>query len=117
MFLKNRGKPNEIVFATLATSRLIPAFSGNTVLWGHWAMSVDLNERENWLANLINNPSNQDDDRRGREFWGAGIQYVFADGDLRQALDRNPHKWRFILDEANVVFTNGAVTIYQHQGG
>jgi hypothetical protein len=116
MFLKNRSRPDEIVFALPGTSRLIPAFSGNTVLWGHWAMSVDRKERENWLANLINNPSHQDDDRRGREFWGAGIQYVFADGELKQSLEQNPQSWRFILDEADVVFTNGAVTIYQHQG-
>jgi len=115
MFLKNQSKPDEIVFATVATSRLIPAFSGNTVLWGHWAMSVDRQERENWLANLINNPSKRDDEWRSREFWGAGIQYIFADGELKQSLDQNPHSWRFVLDEANVVFENGSVRIYQHR--
>ena len=34
-FLKERTKPDELVFATWQTSRLIPAYSGNTVLWGH----------------------------------------------------------------------------------
>lgn len=115
MFLKSGSKPNEVVFATPATSRLIPAFSGNTVLWGHWAMSVDCQERESWFAKLINNPLHQDDDQRGRVFWGIGIQYVFADGELKRAIDQNPQAWRFILNEANVVFENGFVRIYQHR--
>jgi len=115
MFLKNRSRSNEIVFTLPATSRLIPAFSGNTVVWGHWAMSVDRQERESWFANLIDNPGHLDDDQRGREFWGIGIQYVFADGELKQELDQNPQAWRFILDEANVVFENDSVRIYQHR--
>jgi hypothetical protein len=115
MFLKNRSKPDEIVFATMATSRLIPAFSGNTVLWGHWAMTVDLQERENWLENLASQPLSVDNDEKKREFWGAGIQYVFADGKLKQSLDQNPQTWRFILDEADIVFENGSVRIYQHR--
>src|SRR5205823_5402592 len=44
-FLSTHSDPNDVVFATIATSRLIPAFAGNTVVWGHWAMSIDLKER------------------------------------------------------------------------
>ena len=114
-FLKNRSRPNEIVFALPATSRFIPAYSGNTVVWGHWAMSVDRQERKIWFDKLFNEPSNANQDGKGREFWGIGIQYVFADGELKRAFDRNPQAWRFILDEANVVFENESVRIYQHR--
>jgi hypothetical protein len=114
-FLKNRSKPEGVVFATLETSRLIPAFAGNTVLWGHWAMSVDFKEREKWFENLFDEHANWDDPRRGREFWGTGIQYIFADGSLKQSLEQKPEEWRVILGEADKVFANGSVVIYRHR--
>src|SRR5205085_9798690 len=46
--LKSVSSPNDVVFAEPATSRLIPAFSGNTTIWGHWAMSVDYENRRRW---------------------------------------------------------------------
>ena len=114
-FLKDRSKPNEVVFATPATSRLIPAFSGNTVLWGHWAMSVDYKAREKWFANIFGQELNWDDDRRTREFWAAGVKYVFADGVFKRSLEDHPLAWRGILKETDKVFENGSVAIYQHR--
>jgi hypothetical protein len=114
-FLKDNSNPNETVFATLATSRLIPAFSGNTVLWGHWAMSVDLKERKEWYANLFDQQANWDDERRGREFWAGGIQYIFADGAFKESLETSPQAWRVILKDADKVYANGSVVIYQHR--
>ena len=114
-FLKNRSNPDEVVFATPATSRLIPAFAGNTVLWGHWAMSVDFQERTRWVENLFDEHANWDDPRRGREFWGTGIQYIFAAGGLKQSLEQEPKEWRIILGEADKVFANGSVVIYRHR--
>ena len=43
--LNRRSKPVDIVYASLQTSRFIPAFSGNTVLWSYSAMSVDFDDR------------------------------------------------------------------------
>jgi hypothetical protein len=115
-FLKERTKPDEVVFASRATSRLIPGFSGNTVVWGHWAMSVDAKERAAWLQNLFQGQQNWDDDRRPGEFWGTDIHYIFADGDMDQRLKQNPPEWRIILKESDVVFSNSSVMIYQHRG-
>jgi hypothetical protein len=108
---------DQVVFATLETSRLIPAMSGNTVVWGHWAMSVDFRERESWFTSLFNERSNWDDDQRSREFWGTGIQYIFADGMLKQSLEERPSEWRVILKDADAVFTNGSVAIYKRRDG
>jgi len=116
-FLKTNSKANEVVFASTETSRLVPAYSGNTVLWGHWAMSVDFKEREAWFNNLFHGQPNWDDGRRAGEFWGTGIQYIFADGDLQNWVKQNPPEWRVILNEADVVFTNRLVTIYKHRSG
>jgi len=114
-FLKNKSRPDDVVFATYDTSRLIPAFSGNTVLWGHWAMSVDLAEREGWNAHLFNDNPNWQDKQRSREFWGTGIQYILADGNLRESIEQNPDMWRVILDDADKVFVNSSVVIYKHR--
>jgi hypothetical protein len=116
-FLKDNSRPNEVVFATYDTSRLIPAFSGNTVLWGHWAMSVDLEEREQWNAHLFNESPNWQDRQRSRDFWGTGIQYILADGDLRESIEQNPDMWRVILNDADKVFVNTSVAIYKHRTG
>jgi hypothetical protein len=116
-FLKDKSKPSEIVFATYDTSRLIPAFSGNTVLWGHWAMSVDLKERQQWDAALFNSNSNWQDIRRSSDFWGTGIEYIFADESLRKSIDHYPDMWRAILSDADIVFANHSVTIYRHRTG
>jgi hypothetical protein len=116
-FLKHRSKPREVVFASLETSRLIPAFSGNTVIWGHWAMSVDQKEREHWIALLLDKDSNWQDSQRSSDFWGTGIQYIFADGNLRKSIEHNPYLWWVILSDADRVFANTSVTIYKHRTG
>jgi len=108
--LKQHSKPNDVVFAGVPASRLIPVFSGNTTLWGHWAMSVDREERVRWLANLLDNV---DDANRSRQFWSDDIQFIFADGVTKQSLERSPFRWGAILRDAPKVFENRSVVIYQ----
>ena len=116
-FLKTQTKPSDVVFATVETSRLIPGLAGNTVVWGHWAQSVDLAERQIWVTNLFNAHADWTDPARGREFWGTNIQYIFADGSLKQFLEQGRSRWQVILNEADVVFTNRSVAIYKHRSG
>ena len=116
-YLKQTSQPDQIVLASIATSRLIPAYAGNTVVWGHWAMTVDLEQRREWYARLFNKPQNWDDQQRATEFWNSGIQYIFADGNLRQVMVRNPWKWQVILKDTDEVFHNGTVVIYKHRSG
>ncbi len=113
-FLKQHSKPNQIVFATLETSRFIPGYAGNTVLWGHWAMTVDYEVRRAWSNELL---THQDwtDENRGKRFWGSGIAYIFADGDLKKDIQRDPWKWQGILKDADEVFHNDTVMIYKHR--
>jgi hypothetical protein len=114
-FLKERSRPQEVVFASLTTSRLIPAFSGNTVLWGHWAQAVDLQERKQWSAHLFSENPIGPDKQRSHEFWGTDIQYIFADGNLKKFIEQNPDRWRGILSDADQVFANPSVVIYRHR--
>ena len=109
-FLKQQSKPDDVVFASPATSRLIPALSGNTTVWGHWAMSVDADERRKWLGNLF---SNVDDSNRSQQFWSNDIEFIFANGALKQWLEQSPFGWGAILRDARKVFENRSVVIYQ----
>jgi hypothetical protein len=108
--LQQHSSQDDVVFAALRTSRLIPAFSGNTVVWGHWAMSVDLKERETWFMNVFNA---QSDENISAEFWGSDIQFVFADGEIKQWFENHPFMARIILVDANKIFENNSVMIYQ----
>jgi len=111
--LQQRSRPEDVVFAALATSRFIPAFSGNTVVWGHWAMSIDVKERQNWSMDVF---SAQSDEKRSAEFWGSDIQFVFADGEVKQWFENHPFMARLILKDAKKVFENSSVVIYQRPG-
>jgi hypothetical protein len=116
-YLKQRSRPEDVVCATMDTSRVIPAVSGNTVLWGHWAMTVDNPERQAWFERLFGASADPNDTRRAGEFWDRGIRYIFADGGLKQSLEQNPQMWRLILDQADEVYTNRLVVIYERRGG
>jgi hypothetical protein len=116
-FLKTRTKPGDVVFATVETSRLVPGLAGNTVVWGHWAQSVDFMERQNWITSLFNPQADWTDSARAREFWGKDIEYIFADGSLKQSLEQGRPQWQVILNEAEMVFTNQSVVIYKHRSG
>ncbi len=116
-FLKQHSKPDQIVLATVGTSLLIPAYSGNTVVWGHWAMSIDREEREAWSQDLFDRPQNWDDETRARDFWSSGVEYIFADGILRSGMENAPWEWRVILKDADEVFRNNTVVIYRRRTG
>jgi hypothetical protein len=114
-FLKTETRPSDVVFARVETSRLIPGLAGNTVVWGHWAQSVDLAERQNWITNLFNAHADWTDPARAREFWSTNIQYLFADGPLKQSVEQGRPRWQVILNDADEVFTNRSVVIYRHR--
>ena len=113
-YLKQYGKPDQVVFARFDTSGFIPAFTGNTVVWGHWAMSVDLDARRRWFDDLQERQKWGDTDR-ARRFWDSGIEYIFADGDLETEITKTPRKWSDILQDADEVFRNDTVVIYKHR--
>jgi hypothetical protein len=112
-YLKRHTRPEDVVFANVASSRLIPAFAGNTVLWGHWAMSVDFEQRKDWFADLFHKNGNWNDEKRRSQFWGNNIRYIFADGAIRKSMYEYPWAWRIILAGADKVFANDSVVIYR----
>jgi hypothetical protein len=114
-FLKEKSEPQSVVFASPSTSRLIPAFSGNTVVWGHWAQSVDRQERERWFADLFKPGSDWNDATRSPRFWGTGIDYILADRQMRHWMQQNAAAWRVILADADQVFANASVVIYKRR--
>jgi hypothetical protein len=80
-YLQKNTSPDEIVFARPSTSCLIPAFAGNTVVWGHWAQSVDTRKRLAWYGAVFDESSGWSEERRRQEFWDARIAYILTDRD------------------------------------
>src|SRR5581483_11002290 len=66
--LRERSRRDDVVLATISTSRLIPALCGDTAMWGHWAMSVDRQQREEQIRHILDVGSDLDNETRAREF-------------------------------------------------
>ena len=110
-FLEKDSRPEDVVCASLTASLLIPAYAGNTVLWGHWAQSVDFAARQQWAHRVFDENSPLNDEERGREFWGLGIKYVFLDDRLREKFGVHSPAW--LSSKAEKVFENPSVIIYR----
>ena len=78
-------------------------------------MSVDRQERDKWFAALFKEGSDWKDEKRSHEFWGTGIDYIFADRRLSSWIEKNPPAWRAILADADPVFANASVRIYKRR--
>ena len=76
-------------------------------------MSIDAKERKTWSVNVFNA---QSDEKRSAEFLGNDIQFVFADGEVKQWFENHPFMARLILGDAKRVFENSSVVIYQRPG-
>ncbi len=111
--LRKESKPDEVTIALYSTSRLIAAFAGNTVVWGHWAMSIDLKERQKWTQKLFSSQADWSDVNRAAQFWGDNAQLLFADGPLKQSIELHPYQWEVILKGATKIFENASVVIYR----
>lgn len=81
-FLRTESAPEDLVFAALSTSTLVPAFAGNTVLWGHWAMSVDFEKTLRWKDEVFARGAGEP---AAAELLKAGVRYVLVDDAFRES--------------------------------
>jgi hypothetical protein len=103
----NTGR-DEVVVAQLQASRLIPAWAGNTVPFGHWGYSVEP-ERLQWAASVFSPESGWTPERRAAELRAAGIRYVFVDPDLLMTLGGAVPAW--LTSATTKVYRGGRVEI------
>jgi hypothetical protein len=113
-YLETRSDHSALVFAAPPTSAKICAYSGDTVVWGHWAQAVDAKEREEWIRDIFTDDSGLSLDERRRKFWGSGVEYLFLDGSWRDGF-RTGVASRLLAD-ADKVFENSEVSIYKRAG-
>lgn len=110
-YLKDGSRPSDLVFAAESTSIFVPVYAGNTVLWGHWALTVDLQERRRWVIEAF---------RRGmgggfgREMLSAGVRYILVDDEFRSMFG---DPWPGFFAPYVKVFERGPVTIYRYDVG
>jgi hypothetical protein len=92
-FLDRETDANEVVLADLAVSRSVPGRSGNTVIFGHWAQSVDLRERADWFKQLFSAASPLSDHQKRRSLMGSPVSLVLVDERLRRMMGGQVSPW------------------------
>ena len=113
-FLRASTLPSDVVFARPGLSSLIPAVSGNTVIWGHWAQSVDAALRRSMLESVFSPDSGLSDVERSTEFWSMGVKYVLVDPWFRQQIIAELPRW--LTADLQQVWENGATAVYKRSG-
>ncbi len=105
-FLSRQGKPDEVVFCAPETGGLVAMAAGKSVVWGHWAQSVDQDEARSWLERLR---SAADPRERERLLWEKA-DYVFAEGRLKRDIDAGGLAW--IKGSSRRVYSNPDADVY-----
>ena len=111
-FLRASTSPDDVVLASLRTSTLVPAFAGNTVVWGHWAQSVDVASRRAWLREVVLDPRSPlaESDRLQR-LLDARVRYFLAGAECRLDDGAGPPRW--LRPYLRAVFAAGRVTVLE----
>ena len=109
-YLRDHVDPDETVVASYETSRLIPALAGQTVLWGHWAQSVDLAARREEMDEALRTPR-RPHDRRAAAFWASGARYALTDPTLLGETAGTIPTW--LAADTRVLFQRGAVCVLE----
>lgn len=110
-YLRGETLPETIVFASEEVSSLVPALAGNTVVWGHWAQSVDREAQRARYLSVFDPSSGWSDERRAVEFAKTGIRYVLLDPTLRSFMEGTVPEW--LRRDSNVVWRRGAIEIVE----
>jgi hypothetical protein len=114
-YLARYSDPDEVVLASIPTSLLVPAISGNTVVWGHWAQSVDLAARREWYRQVFLPQSGLTGGQRRAQFLEAGIDWLVAEPVAEGGIDLTPPPW--LAGVATRVFEAGPVAVYRIRSG
>lgn len=107
-YLAASADHDDVVIAQLQASRLIPAWAGNTVPFGHWGYNVEP-ERLQWAARVFSPQSGWTAERRVAELRDAGIRYVFVDPDLLMTCGGAVPDW--LTSATTSVYRGGRVEI------
>lgn len=108
-YLERESNSADLVFAAGSTSTLVPVYAGHTVLWGHWAMSVDLSERLAWKERVFGMGPTE---AAGRELVKTGVKYILVDDAFRGSFgDPEPG----FLAAYGKIFERGEVAVYRYE--
>ena len=110
-YLRRATDADDVVLASLRVSALVPAYAGNTVIWGHWAQTVDMDTRSVWLRDLLASRSPLPEEERVDRLAAAGIRYVVGGGACRDDANILPPKW--LVPRLRPLFAAGRHTVYE----
>jgi len=78
-WLDDNARDGEVVLATPGIAALVPGRTGNAVFWGHWAQTIDADEKQRFLLSIFSDATVDSNDvlrvlQRNR------VRYIVADG-------------------------------------
>jgi len=110
-YLRSSTDPGGVVLANLRASTLVPALAGNTVIWGHWAQTVDMDARSVWLRDLLSARSPLPEEQRVARLSAAGVRYVLAGAACRADEAILPPRW--LVAHLRPLYSAGKYTVYE----
>jgi len=109
-YLDKNSKPDDVVLSYSYISAMFPGESGNTVMFGHWAQSVDAAEKAHWLDNFFLRKDDQESrEDRIAELKKIGIKYIVIDPVMRSVWGEP--NIEFLSSLAPTVFENAEIKI------
>jgi hypothetical protein len=106
------SRPDDVVFAEPSVlSLLIPVWSGNTVVSGHWAQSVGSDAVQFGIRQALDPAAKLDDRQRRARFLDAGIRFIVFDRSLRLAAGGEVPRW--LKESSPAVFRAPQIQIYR----
>jgi hypothetical protein len=110
--LKARSDPEDRVLAHPSIAVQIPGRTGNPVLLGHWAQSVDSEEIQRWLGFLFSQASEARDAERRAAMHERRVRYVLVEPKMRRDWFRGPTP-EWLARDFEVVFQADRVALLE----
>jgi hypothetical protein len=112
-WLDDHGEPGDVVLASLAIAPMIPGRTGCVVFAGHWAQTVDVAGKSEFISALFGPPGSLDLGLIRRVFARNRIRFIVLDRVERDEQDIPPDQSAFAFSPlATKVLGNAFVTIW-----
>jgi hypothetical protein len=111
-YLDKSSVNDDVVFTSVELSRNIPGLTGNTVLYGHWAQSIDFAEKRRWVDRIFSCANTEGEIAYCKtSLKESRVRYILLDPVLRFSRGENLPSW--LESETKLVLKNEHSSLYE----